>query len=418
MSPCLWLLSIAEAANPGRSCLWPACPSFCDSCATRRLELDSTNTLQAAWKNAALYAAGADQVPWLAALLLVVAPLGLLFLANNRTMGSGDTIMVMPTASSLVPLGDWNLDEFFSSQEKQLLPYFVRQTPQGVYSNYPAGMVTFAVPIAGAGAIGRSGPGQSRHGRTSGEVDGGVAGRRLCRAFLCRGAARDHGRAGHGLTMILSVASSFYGTVSQALWQHGGTIFWSLMALAIEFHAARRPCSRAQVVLQGFACGMMFACRLTAAAFLLPLGLWIMMRSPRRALAVAACAGAATPWAWLYFSIYGTILGPSARMMDGSPWSTRFVGGLAGILISPGRGLFIYQPWMLAALAFRPGDRDTNWPAARLEVVLLERHSDTRRTHLLVEHVVGRLLLGLAVADRYFAFAGPAMSGALDGALA
>src|SRR5205807_902608 len=99
------------------------------------------------------------------------------------------------------------------------------------------------------------------------------------------------------------------------------------------------------------ACGMMLTCRLTASVFVLPFALWILVRSPRRALVVTALGLLAySPWAWLYHSIYGSIMGPSAPMLHADNWTENFLPGLAGVLISPGRGLLIYQPWVLLGL--------------------------------------------------------------------
>lgn len=61
---------------------------------------------------------------------------------------------VVPTALRFVTHGDFRLDTHVGDANSSLaipskdeLPYFVRQTPSGLYSNYPAGMTTFAIPV-------------------------------------------------------------------------------------------------------------------------------------------------------------------------------------------------------------------------------------------------------------------------------
>src|SRR5205823_3389017 len=58
------------------------------------------------------------------------------------------------------------------------------------------------------------------------------------------------------------------------------------------------------------------------------------------------------------FSIYGRIFGPSTGQMAPWLWAKDFWTGLHGALISPARGLLVYQPWIaLATLAFVPSIR-------------------------------------------------------------
>jgi hypothetical protein len=155
---------------------------------------------------------------------------------------------------------------------------------------------------------------------------------------------------------LLACASVMFSTVGQGLWQHGGVIFWALVALLVEFHARGRPSWRG-ALLQGVACGMMMSCRLSAALFVVPFGAWVLVRQPRRAFFVAGCAALAyLPWAALHLSIYGNLLGPSTGQMGAGNWEWT-ADKLLGLLVSPARGLLIYQPWLLLAVLALPGLR-------------------------------------------------------------
>src|SRR5207247_9485690 len=85
-----------------------------------RLALDPAHRRQvprafaALWASAHAYARGGGGLPWRAALALVTLPAGALFLSNNRTLGTGDSWPVVPTACSLVTEGNWEIGEFLA----------------------------------------------------------------------------------------------------------------------------------------------------------------------------------------------------------------------------------------------------------------------------------------------------------------
>ncbi len=153
-------------------------------------------------------------------------------------------------------------------------------------------------------------------------------------------------------TLLLAVGSALFSTCGQALWQQGGVIFWMLVVLFVEFRRSVRPV-RGGTWLQGVACAMMLACRLSASLLVVSFGAWVLVREPRRAVRVALAAAVAfVPWAILHASLYGTPLGPSVGLLAREAWFGTVSEGLKGVLFSPARGLFVYQPWLLGGLAF------------------------------------------------------------------
>jgi hypothetical protein len=58
------------------------------------------------------------------------------------------------------------------------------------------------------------------------------------------------------------------------------------------------------------------------------------------------------PWAWMYYSLYHNPFGPAMGFLNEQWFPGEFI---LGVLFSPGRGLFIYQPvlLLLAFLAWR-----------------------------------------------------------------
>jgi hypothetical protein len=97
----------------------------------------------------------------------------------------------------------------------------------------------------------------------------------------------------------------------------------------------------------------MLACRPTAALLVGLFGLWVLIRSPRRAVALAVLTILSfAPWLAFYEHLYGSALGPSTIRGHTSLhlWSFFRVWTMLAVLFSPGRGLFVYQPWAVLAV--------------------------------------------------------------------
>jgi hypothetical protein len=315
--------------------------------------------LQGLWADVEGYGTGKGSIPWAAALVLVAVPTALLDLSNGVTAGSTDTFPVIPTAISVVTEHNWQLDEFchagsyMTPKGADLLPHFLQRTKAGIVSNYPAGMVSFALPVVAlarvVGAELSNGKVHFRLEKLSAVI---VAALSLALFFLIALRLAPP-RAAAATTALLAAASGMFSTVGQGLWQYDGIIFWSLVALLVEFdHAgAERPTWGVGTLIQGVACGLMPACRFTAVSFLVPSGLWVLLRAPRRALAIGGVAVLVyLPWGVLYEGLYGNIFGPSVRFLEGDRWNDELAAPLAGVLFSPSRGLVVYQPWVLLAL--------------------------------------------------------------------
>jgi hypothetical protein len=132
--------------------------------------------------------------------------------------------------------------------------------------------------------------------------------------------------------------------LSQLLWQQSGVVFGTLIILFIELRSDGRP-GMLCTIAQSISCSLMIACRPSAVTFLAPFGLWVLGRNHRRGVLLVAFALIAyLPWAYLYWEIYRNPFGPSMTFL-GQSWT--LARNVFGVLFSPGRGLFVYQPWML-----------------------------------------------------------------------
>jgi hypothetical protein len=320
-----------------------------------RFRLELLDWLYRQWSALVDYPSVYAKTPWLAALAFVALPAFALFLSNDRCMGTGDTWPVIPTAWSLVMRGSLDIGDLATSAPAsyfmgETLPYCTQRRGSGVYSNYPAGMVVFAVPVVAASQlVGADFSQQPQRNRLEKLTAALVSALGLSLFFLL--ALHLAAPMPAWLTtMLLAVGSAIFSTCGQALWQHGGLVIWSLLIIWLEFRCQTVPLPGSSL-LQGLAGGMMLACRLSSVLFLAPFVIWICWGSPRRALLVGLLMVLAyAPWAWVYGATYGNVFGPSTVQLAAFDWSTSFAGSLAGVLFSPGRGLFVYQPWLLLLL--------------------------------------------------------------------
>jgi hypothetical protein len=101
-----------------------------------------------------------------------------------------------------------------------------------------------------------------------------------------------------------------------------------------------------------------------------PFGLWVLARDRRRGLLLPLLALVAyAPWAVTYWSIYRNPFGPSMGFL-GESWT---VGEhLLGVLVSPGRGLFVFQPFLILAILypFVKSNSESRPPAGWIACVL------------------------------------------------
>jgi hypothetical protein len=169
--------------------------------------------------------------------------------------------------------------------------------------------------------------------------------------------------ASPGSALVLAGAVAFgtplWSSTSQALWQHApNTLFLALGALAL-LEARERWLHAA---LAGLAFAAATACRPTSALFLAAAGLFLLWANPRRALAFAAGAlpVLAAQAAWNQYA-FGAVLASGQLRVGASvalqktgsadPWQTPLLEGLAGVLLSPSRGLLVFSPFLALAVA-------------------------------------------------------------------
>lgn len=281
----------------------------------------------------------------------VALPVYGLFCFSSAELCSGDTKPVLPTTVQMLRHGNrdlsgWNDDGRWRMYVCGEYPYFLRRSDErpGLYSAYPAGMELFALPAAAAIVTSGVEATASRI-NTAERITSRLLTASILALFFLLASHFATRLTAWIATLLLATGSTFASTTPNELWQQGGVAFWMLVVLLCEAKGRARW-------LQAFACAAMLACRPSAVTFLVPFGFWLLTQDWRRAVTLTARSILLfLPWAILYWRHYGTPFGPSMMMLHGDWYPARH---LAGVLVSPGRGVFVYQPWLLLlVLPFR-----------------------------------------------------------------
>jgi hypothetical protein len=153
------------------------------------------------------------------------------------------------------------------------------------------------------------------------------------------------------LTLAFAFGTNTWTTSSQALWQHGAAQLFLVLAL----WAVSSPASRWTVPLAGLALGLLPANRppdLLLALGFLPF-VWGWARERRLPFLVCAALPGVLCLAF-NLAVYADPAGGYGVFGLTSPSSGFFHGsipeGIAGLLVSPARGLFVYSPFFLFLL--------------------------------------------------------------------
>jgi hypothetical protein len=276
--------------------------------------------------------------PPLSAVLLALV-LFVALMANGRPIGSGDARPTERVAASLVQEGDLDLDEFADVEEP-----FARPIGSHRVSIYPVASAVLAAPVfAVAGALfALDETGLALAGKWAASLFSAAAAALL---YLALGRRRPHGEA-KWTAVVFALGTTVWST-SQALWQHPAAVLGICGALLCLVRAEEddRWAGRAGLPL-AFAVAARYADVVLAAV----LAIGITVRWPRRIphlmLWAAPVIAGVLAYHWAYFgSPWQQGLVTTGRFS--APWGE----GHLGLLVSPGKGLLVFTPVALMAVA-------------------------------------------------------------------
>src|SRR5258706_5818707 len=145
------------------------------------------------------------------------------------------------------------------------------------------------------------------------------------------------------LVLLYALGTSVRTIASQALWQHAGVHL--AIAFALWLAVRERDPSWRREFLAGVVLGVGGLVRQTTAF------VGLAIAGPRVGATILALAGAAIGLVPLLLFNNFAFGAPFEQGYGVKPFDTPPLQGVYGLLLSPSRGLFVYEPWALFALA-------------------------------------------------------------------
>jgi hypothetical protein len=311
----------------------------------------------------------------------------LVYMLNFRLFVDPDTIPAMLLPVALTRGDGLFLDRFSgglpgSPLPGERLPYVFAEARGHVLSRYPVAPALLAVPVVLPQVIllDRLRPGWDRD-QGEGIVWCAVMAK-VASATIAAGAAvalfdllcaLGLTRVALPATLAAALGSSLWTVASQSLWQHGPAALALILSMRLLIP---HPASRARLFWAGGATAALVALRATDVVFAVATLLYVA-RHRKHGLAwflvmpilISATLVGYNVW------FFGDIAGGQSQLEslhrivheESGPWSGKLLAGMAGTLVSPSRGLFIFSPWTALALAALPAIASNlrPWPHLR-----------------------------------------------------
>jgi hypothetical protein len=271
------------------------------------------------------------------------------YVGNGHVHRNGDTVPASMVAATLL-LDRTFLFDRFADAELGELAYFLVRTPRGVMSIYPAATGVLAAPLMAPAFLTLRVP-STEAWRAAAHRQEKYAAALITAvsvtifALLC-GQLGFGNRLTIGLTLFYALGSQAFSTSSQLLWQHGpGTLF--ILLAVFYFARFQVRATRDEAVCFAISWAVAVAIRPMNILVVGPMVVLAFYRFPRirpHVLLPAVLVGLPVVAYNMYY--FGTLGGGYATQ----PFGLAHLGsGIAGLLVSPGRGLFFYIP--VAAVA-------------------------------------------------------------------
>lgn len=174
------------------------------------------------------------------------------------------------------------------------------------------------------------------------------------------------------LTFAYALGTTTWVISSQALWQHGLAELLAIAALLL----VTGPCTTPRAIALALACGVLAGNRPPDAILAAAIGLYALVWAGRRRALLLAVVAALPILLVLFYNMSSVHRLGGGYALAGTPqfFSHPLFEGLAGILVSPTRGLFVFSPFLLAILLvwrYLPRGRDERLLAAALGAAIV-----------------------------------------------
>jgi hypothetical protein len=281
------------------------------------------------------------------------------YLANGRTIGAGDTLPARYLPWSILQHRSMTLDPFPTLYDAAAvrafpvldgIPYYLLRRSGHYVSAYSPGPGVLALPVYALPILLGARPDTAW---AAGLEKLSAALITALSAVLLFAALRRLVSDGWalGIALIYALGTSSLSISSQALWQHGPSqLFLTLLIYCL----VRGLGEERFLAYAGFAISAAGAMRTTDLILVLPVALWIVFTHraliPRFVLWSLLPAAGMLLYNVLLFQPLAFAVGHTTVPLWALFSQVPLHEGLAGILVSPGRGLFVYSPVLLFSI--------------------------------------------------------------------
>jgi hypothetical protein len=279
----------------------------------------------------------------------------LVFSVNMREISSQDTYPTRILPVILLRAGRLDLDDVFRGRPAgQPLPYWVQEIGGHYRPSYPIVPALLAVPVYALPVLAGGGDSWALINLLAKTSASAIAALSVAFVYLAlRAIGPDPGAA--ALALVYAFATSTWSVASQGLWGHGP----AELGMAVGLYGALRPDPpRWLMGLAGLGLAVMVSSR--TATVLVAGGLLLHLARVERGRSLPTLALFALAFGAVLahnVAVFGSLQGGYAWLnahhaqyhrVEGT-WSTPLALGLAGILVSPSRGLLVYCPVLVGA---------------------------------------------------------------------
>lgn len=277
---------------------------------------------------------------------------------NLRPIPAGDTTPAALLPLTLLAEHTFRFDRFADWYTARNMPpvWFVRAGDGHYYSGYPVALPLLVtplyIPVVAAVDVRRM-PVERvvLLARVLEKVTASLIAALSVVAFFVLAAKLSSVRTAWLLILVYGFGSETWSISSQALWQHGATELAVILTLVCVVRARERPGTYLPAALAGLCAGMCVALRLSNGIFLSVIAGYVLVSGWSLARKMAFAASAAAPVAMCLgynASLFGDWMGGyrGIGMFQGN-----LLTGLAGLLVSPSRGLLVFCPVFIFSAA-------------------------------------------------------------------
>jgi len=296
--------------------------------------------------------AGVSASEWTQSPLLLFLGVVTVYYANGHTFETADTLPARYLPVSLILDRDFYLDEWASIIDEYDDRYFVMLFNEHLISSYPPWGAVLAIPVYLVPVL-KGAPHFPADSLFDLEKRAAVVITALSVVILLltlRMITRP--RLAWFISIIYAFGTTSFTISSQAMWQHGPSQLFIALTLYCLVRGTEAPVFTAWA---GLPLGIAFICRPLNLVMALPIVLYVLHK--RRSQFLGFMLAGVPPI--LLFASYNalhfgspvqagfgaTVVTPGSLMGKHLSWfRTPLFEGLAGVLFSPARGLFIYSP--------------------------------------------------------------------------